>query len=946
MKKSEIPVLLIHAGLSQCEKIVNFLREHCFYRVDTATDAEKALDLAASPVNSYHLALVHAGLPAGEGERPDRMAIDLIRKIKANSPHTEIIAFLAASPADIDEALQAGVFRYLAEPINFAELDIVMRQALDYRELKMQAQENQALEQLMQASATLMGGQSEEAVLDCSLKAIGILAFDRARLYLLSDDKEFLVCKAQSGMPDNYVGQKWPVAHSKSLQILLREQRAVVFKHAGDGPWPPEEMLNDDGAGECGFVPLLSRGEMIGQLSVDNKVSRRPILERNLRNLETFASHAAAAIENARLLADVERRARNLSAVLKTLSSIGSSLDLDEALRAACRAAVELLGVDHSKLVLLAPDLKRGRVGAEYPERLWGQSLDISSWGVSPEEQLRHSREPVIIRDVARDASLGPVGDAIAGLGICSILIVPIVIKGDVVGSFSLDAADRKRVFTNEDVELCKLFVGQVAVAINNAQLFQRTKQEVRKLNALRHTTLAINSTLNRTTLLRNIIRSAVRLLKAKSGGLYQYFPEHKKLVVIADYNRPGHLNKALSLGEGMAGKLVERNEPFMIIPDYAKWEGRTRIYDDTQPFGAVVSVPLKWKKQVIGVLYVDDAVGREFAADDARLLGLFADQAALALSNAQLIAKDEEKLKRLEKLSQATTEMMRATTLDDRLKLIVRHTAEILEAGVCGAYLFKDDGCLRFEAFYGPDEHPREPDGVILADPFSGGRGKDDFGLEFSGHAGGPGDPASGVEANEGFAGAKEDRSVIAVDLKHKKEGEEERLVGRLYVSNKKNENEGGIPSAGFSREDEWILNILADAVAVAIENAELVQEVSKRNAHLELLLGVSNALSQAGDLAEGLQHLAEMLVSLLSHSFCRVLLIGADASSLKLTAAYYSPQQCKDMASGAGTEETIPISEWLGLYELLSEGEPGVLTYHEQASRESLIRLSEKLG
>ncbi|MFP5262397.1 MAG: GAF domain-containing protein [Blastocatellia bacterium] len=925
MKKSEIPVLLIHAGLSQCEKVVDFLRDYCFYRVDTATDAEKALDLAASHVDSHHLALVDFGLTAGGGERPGRIAIDLIRKIKAESPDTEIIAFLAADPAGVDEALHAGVFRCLAEPINFSELATVMRQALEHRELKMQAQENQALEQLMQASAGLLAGQSEEAVLDCSLKAIGILAFDRARLYLLSDDKEFLVCKAQSGMPDNYVGQKWPVADSKSLQILLREQRAIVFKYAGGDPWPPGDLLNDDGGGECGLVPLLSRGELIGQLSVDNKVSRRPILERNLRTLSTFASHTAAAIENARLLAGVERRAHNLSAVLKALSSIGSSLDLGEAMKSACRAAVELLGVDHSGLVLFAPDLKTGPVSAEHPENLGARNLEIPLWRVPTEEQLIHSREPVIISDVAGDASLGPVRDILVGLGVCSILIVPIVIKGDVVGSFSLDSLDRKRVFANEDVELCKVFASHVAVAINNAQLFRRARREVRKLTALRQTTLAINSTLSRTTLLRNIIRSAVRLLGAKSGGLYQYFPEHRKLVVIADYNRPGHLNKALGLGEGMAGKLIERGELSMIIPDYAKWEGRTHIYDDTQPFGAVVSVPLKWKKQVTGVLYVDDAVGREFDDDDARLLGLFADQAALALSNAQLIAKDEEKLRRLEKLSQATTGVMRATTLDDRLKLIVRHTAEILEADVCGAYLFKEDGRTRFEAFYGPDERLGGPSGPI---------------------PGGPQDAAAAGGAAEGFIVSNEGRSVLAVDLKHKKEGEEERLVGRLYVSNKKSEKDGGMPSAGFSREDEWILNILADAAVVAIENAELVQEVSKRNAHLELLLGVSNALSQAGDLAGGLQYLAEMLASVLSHSFCRILLIGEDASSLKMTAAYYSPQQCRGVPSGTGDQETVMMSEWPCLYELLRKGEPEVLRHAGQASGQSLIRFSERLG
>src|ERR1051325_12082225 len=66
--------------------------------------------------------------------------------------------------------------------------------------------------------------------------------------------------------------------------------------------------------------------------------------------------------------AEADRRARNLEAVLRVTKTIASSLDLDETLCATCRAAVELLGVSHSSLVLLSPARDQGTVRAEYPE--------------------------------------------------------------------------------------------------------------------------------------------------------------------------------------------------------------------------------------------------------------------------------------------------------------------------------------------------------------------------------------------------------------------------------------------------------------------------------------------------------------------------------------------------------------------------------------------------
>jgi GAF domain-containing protein len=296
---------------------------------------------------------------------------------------------------------------------------------------------------------------------------------------------------------------------------------------------------------------------------------------------------------------------------------------------------VKLVGADHSGLVIFDAQLKRGWVRAEYPNT-GAVGLEIQIDGVEKEEILVRSREPIVIRDVEQESALGPVRQVLLDLDIQSILIVPIVKNSHVIGSFSLDAIGHKYDFTEEELEICKIFATQVAVAVEHAHLYEEIRHQAKQLEALRRTTLAITSQLDRKELLRTIIKQAARLLQARSGGLYEYYPERKELTIIADYNRSDHIGKTIKVGEGMAGRLVQGSEPYMIVDDYDQWSGRSPIYAEGRPFGAVLEVPLRLHNNIIGVLYLDDIVGRKFITSDAYLLGLFADQAAVAYDNAR----------------------------------------------------------------------------------------------------------------------------------------------------------------------------------------------------------------------------------------------------------------------------------------------------------------------
>lgn len=554
-------------------------------------------------------------------------------------------------------------------------------------------------------------------------------------------------------------------------------------------------------------------------------------------------------VENSNYFIDAERRARNLEAVLRVSKIINSSLDLDYILGATCQAAVELIGVSHSSLVMVGPDLMTGNVLAEFPE-IGTRGVVLEFPGVNDETRSLESGEPVSIEDIAAATYLGRIQNILLELNIRSILIVPVLNRGRVLGYFSLDMMGHPHAFSEEEIEICKIFAAQVAIAISNAQLYEEARQKAAQLDALRRTTLSITSTLERAELLHTIVEQAVGLLKAKSGGIYEYHPEQGKLSVIIDYNQQDRLGMSLKVGEGMAGRLVQGDEPFLIADGYDNWPQEAQSSAGKRPFAAILEVTLKWREKIVGVLYIEDEVGRKFTAADAHLLSLFADQAAVALVNSEFVTQNRERLQRFGKISQAMQEIMgdlASMPLDERLTLIAKHATQILDAQICGIYLVKRPGFLSSAASYGRTE------------------GRFHKGMEVAIH-GGPGAGLTGHIAFEGklfnacgsalrnhFAFPREGKdgapssgihSLLAIPLK-KKVGPDEHLLGVLEVENKKGKDEQPVSALGFDEEDEWILKIFAEEVVLAIEAARLVEDLREQKVNLEYLSQATQTLS-----------------------------------------------------------------------------------------------------
>jgi GAF domain-containing protein len=208
------------------------------------------------------------------------------------------------------------------------------------------------------------------------------------------------------------------------------------------------------------------------------------------------------------------------------------------------------------------------------------------------------------------------------------------------------------------------------------------------QINALHETTLAVISQIDSGNLLEVIIRKAVELLHAKSGGIHIYFHERQELIFVANYNRPQE-GYPMKLGEGIAGTLIEqyledKSTLYAIVDDYNDSEFRHSVYEDAGRHNpSVLKVLLRWEGFPLGVLYVDDVQGRKFTNQDAELLLLFGEHASIAWVKTNLVDQ-------LKQIGAIATGIAQTTTLGEKektLQVIVNGIKEGLKAHAITLY-------------------------------------------------------------------------------------------------------------------------------------------------------------------------------------------------------------------------------------------------------------------
>ena len=255
------------------------------------------------------------------------------------------------------------------------------------------------------------------------------------------------------------------------------------------------------------------------------------------------------------------------------------------------------------------------------------------------------------------------------------------------------------------DAEFFDCVIEDITERVRVEEELFRQADELATLHAL---SLDITAALDLPTLLQTIVKRATRLLKARGGSLSLCDPERQEIRVYAEYY-PGlsdQTGQVFKYGEGAIGIVAQTGKP-LLIDDYQNWPQRVSLDDLDQPYTGVLSVPMRWRGQVSGVLQVMDEVdAKYFNKSNMELLILFANQAAIAIENARLFEQSTTERRHLSLLYDVGRDLAAILDIDEILNRATTLTCQALGGLLGEAFLYHPDkDLLSLRAMFGRTE-------------------------------------------------------------------------------------------------------------------------------------------------------------------------------------------------------------------------------------------------
>lgn len=493
---------------------------------------------------------------------------------------------------------------------------------------------------------------------------------------LLDENGKHLHVGASVSLPPDYVQsieglEIGPMVGSCGTACYLRE-RVVVEDIARDPRWAGLRSLAlAHGLRACWSEPVFSaEGEVMGTFAMYYRHPRAPT-EAELRTIEMGAHLVGIAVERKRtrealqsayqtLERRVEERTRELATLLEISHNVASTLELDPLLGLILDQLRAVVDYDAASIMILTEDMLdiaayRGPI--PYEEAL---GLCFSTEEAAANRAVIRRREPIIIKDVRSEHPLAAAfrrtaGDELDGVYryIRCWMGVPLVVRDRVVGMLTLDH-NRPGHYSARDAELVMAFADQVAVAIENAQLYEREQERFEEserrrqvAEGLREILGVLNSNRPLDEVLEFIVAQMTRLLDADGDAIYRLNREEDSVAIVTAHGMSADFMavKSFPLASTAVNRTMMQQRPF-VVPDFS----RLLVQDDDLPppmgqlsravrehFGASLTVPLTVEDEIYGAISLYYRTPHAFVEEEIGLAESFADQAALAIGNARL---------------------------------------------------------------------------------------------------------------------------------------------------------------------------------------------------------------------------------------------------------------------------------------------------------------------
>jgi PAS domain S-box-containing protein len=512
------------------------------------------------------------------------------------------------------------------------------------------AQAEEALNTLSERTVRLevIRGVTEEITRELDLTTLlGLIARRAAELigvpssaiYLWGDAVEAFIPRAWHGLGDWMRDVSFRMGEGIPGVVGQCREGLLVNDYQAS-PYAVPLFIEQTGITAVLASPLLYRGHLLGVITLNNGRTGRRFTAQDQDLLGLFAAQAAIAIQNAHLYAETGQRQREAEVVADLAKDINASLDLDTVIRRVVEGAKELCGSDQARITL--PDPTSGVMrfrywtGVKYEgyanatielgKGLGGQVLLTGR----PERTDNYAEDPRFSKDYMAWARAN---------GTIASMVVPVLI-GDHVEGLLIVANHTPRPFTDADETVLVRLADHVAIAIQNARLYESQEVRATRLHTLTRLNQLISSSLNMDAVLPEIAQAAATLVGIPFVRIWTADEATQTLELRGSSDAllaSGYSTERIRFGERSVGWVAMHRRPLHIPNVFVDERVMPQDWFHDHGLTSLLAVPIIHQEVLLGVLVL---IGRQpfrLAPDEQALLDTFVAQAAVGIRNATL---------------------------------------------------------------------------------------------------------------------------------------------------------------------------------------------------------------------------------------------------------------------------------------------------------------------
>jgi PAS domain S-box-containing protein len=887
------------------------------YWVGTAEDPRGRLHPPSEPPHGFSGQVIRTRQPIVINKEMDRIAHEIGSRSPVDGPFAKsavyvpiqsgdsVLGVISLLNIDHENAFSEGDVRLLQTLAN--AMSVALQNAQSFQAEQERAAELAVINSVQaglaskldfQAITDLVGDKIRE-IFDAQSVAIG--RYDHQHELV---DYNYVIQKGQrvSWEPLPFAGMS---RHLISTRQTLVINENVAERAAALGTIFPADF---EVPKSTVYVPLLVGEKVTGVINVANLDRESAFTDSDVRLLQTLANSLSVALENARLfdetqrlLKETEQRAAELGIINSVQEGLASKLDM--------QAIYDLVGdrirdiFDAETIYIAMIEASTGLTHFPYFVSLGTRIYDEpATIPVGFGGRVLETRKPLLLTHVNLDV-MHEYGSYLQGLEDEQTLSrswmgAPIVAADRVLGVISIQNR-REDAFTDSDLRLLTTLTNSMSVALENARLFDETQrlfqaeqQRAAELAIINSVQAALAAELNIQGIydavgdkIRELFNKAdmtIRIYDRKASLLhFPYAYENGRRIAI----------EAIPLPEkGFSAHVINTRETLVINESFAR---EAEMYGSeplpgTQFEKSGVFVPLVVGEQGRGLIQLkDNQHEHAFSDSDVRLLQTLANSMSVALENARLFDETQRLLKETERraaelatVNTVSSALAGELDLDALIELVGEQIRSVFLADIAYVALLDDEtGIINFPYEYG--QH---------LEPMPRGRGLTGRIIE----TGQPLMINQDIDKRSEEMGAgrvgREARSYLGVPI-----FVSGRAVGVVSVQNTDLENV-------FDEDDQRLLSTIAANVGVALQNAQLFDEIQTRNRE------ISEALEQQTATSDILRVIASSPTDI-QPVLDVVANYGARLSDSVECAIFLAEDGEMRLAAHAGPEETAPL-------------------------------------